>query len=126
MHETTGSPSISTVHAPHSASSQPIFVPVSRSRSRRRVDRVSPAMAGTDLFTHIKYMTITTMPTYLIALTVFSILSINLSTNGNADMSSLLSAIDQTFNINPFLFIVPLLVVLLIILKTITVLLKKI
>jgi NhaC family Na+:H+ antiporter len=25
-----------------------------------------PAMAGTDLFTHIRYMTLTTIPTYVI------------------------------------------------------------
>ena len=41
-----GSPSTRTVHAPHSASSQPIFVPVRRSRWRRRVERVSPAMGS--------------------------------------------------------------------------------
>src|SRR5215216_5086044 len=46
MHETTGSPSTRTVHAPHSASSQPIFVPVRRSRSRSSVERVSPGTAS--------------------------------------------------------------------------------
>src|SRR5262249_45873129 len=34
-HELTGAPSISTVHAPHSPSPQPSFVPVSRQCSRR-------------------------------------------------------------------------------------------
>lgn len=79
---------------------------------------LAPAMAGTDLFTHIKYMTVTTVPTYIITLIFFTILSFNISTTGNADISGLLSSIDQTFNINPFLFIVPLLVVTLIVLKT--------
>src|SRR5438093_12144050 len=42
MHETTGSPSTRTVHAPHSASSHPIFLPVRRSLSRRSAESVSP------------------------------------------------------------------------------------
>ena len=34
---------------------------------------LAPAMAGTDLFTHIRYMTLTTVPTYIITLIVFII-----------------------------------------------------
>ncbi len=34
---------------------------------------LAPAMAGTDLFTHIRYMTITTVPSIIIALIVFLI-----------------------------------------------------
>ena len=36
---------------------------------------LAPAMAGTDLFTHIKYMTYTTIPSIVVTLVVFSILS---------------------------------------------------
>jgi NhaC family Na+:H+ antiporter len=79
---------------------------------------LAPAMAGTDLFTHIKYMTFTTVPTILIALVIFSIMSLNIETTGSADVSGLLATIDETFNINPWLFAVPLLVVVLIIMKT--------
>ncbi|MEP0265443.1 Na+/H+ antiporter NhaC [Dokdonia sp.] len=79
---------------------------------------LAPAMAGTDLFTHIKYMTITTVPTILIALVVFSILSFTIDTSGNADVSGLLTTIDATFNITPYLFIVPLVVIALILTKT--------
>lgn len=79
---------------------------------------LAPAMAGTDLFTHIRYMTITTVPTIIITLIVFSIISANISTSGSADVSGLLKSIDSTFNITPYLFIVPLLVILLIVTKT--------
>ncbi len=79
---------------------------------------LAPAMAGTDLFTHIKYMTITTVPTVLITLIVFSILSFTIDTSGNADVSGLLTTIDATFNITPYLFIVPLVVIALILTKT--------
>ena len=79
---------------------------------------LAPAMAGTDLFTHIKYMTITTVPTILITLVVFSIISLNIETTGSADVSGLLSTIDATFNITPYLFIVPAVVIALILVKT--------
>jgi NhaC family Na+:H+ antiporter len=79
---------------------------------------LAPAMAGTDLFTHIKYMAITTVPTILITLIVFAILSANIDTTGNADVSELLNTIKTTFNITPMLFIVPGLVIALILFKT--------
>ena len=79
---------------------------------------LAPAMAGTDLFTHIKYMAYTTVPTIIITLIVFSILSFTQKTTGSADISELLTTMDKTFNITPWLFLVPLLVVVMIVLKT--------
>src|SRR5690606_20125282 len=79
---------------------------------------LAPAMAGTDLFTHIRYMTITTVPTILITLIVFIIIGLNINTTGNVDTQAILSSIDASFNINPVLFIVPLLVIVLIVKKT--------
>ena len=78
---------------------------------------LAPAMAGTDLFTHIKYMTITTVPTIIVALIVFTILSLTRETSGTADVSELLNVMDNTFNINPWLFLVPLAVVVMIVFK---------
>jgi len=79
---------------------------------------LAPAMAGTDLFTHIKYMAFTTVPTITVALIVFTILSFTIDTSGSADTDSLLVSMDAAFNITPWLFIVPAAVVALIILKT--------
>jgi len=79
---------------------------------------LAPAMAGTDLFTHIRYMTFTTVPTIIIALIAFSIMSATIETNGSADVSGLLTSIESTFNISPLLFLVPLAVIALIVLKT--------
>ena len=79
---------------------------------------LAPAMAGTDLFTHIRYMTITTVPTIIITIIVFSIISLNIETSGDADVSGLLNTISNTFNISPYLFIVPLVVIILIVTKT--------
>ncbi|MGH1335225.1 MAG: Na+/H+ antiporter NhaC [Aureispira sp.] len=79
---------------------------------------LAPAMAGTDLFTHIRYMTITTVPTIVITLIVFTIISAGIDTTGSADVNALLSTIKSTFNITPLVFIVPAIVVGLILLKT--------
>lgn len=79
---------------------------------------LAPAMAGTDLFTHIKYMAFTTVPTVVVTLIVFTVISLNIDTTGSADISGLLATIKDTFQITPYLFIVPAAVILLILLKT--------
>jgi NhaC family Na+:H+ antiporter len=79
---------------------------------------LAPAMAGTDLFTHIKYMSITTVPTIIITLIVFGIISANIEPTGSSDTAFILGTIDHYFNISPWLFMVPVSVVALILLKT--------
>lgn len=79
---------------------------------------LAPAMAGGELFSHIKYMTITTVPTILVTLFVFIIIGLNLDTSGTADIEGILTSIEATFNINGWLFLVPLVVIFLIVKKT--------
>ena len=79
---------------------------------------LAPAMAGTDLFTHIRYMAFTTVPTILVTLVVFIVMGFTLETNGEADTGVILQAIRSSFFISPWLFIVPLVVILLIVKKT--------
>jgi NhaC family Na+:H+ antiporter len=79
---------------------------------------LAPAMAGGDLFRHIRYMTITTVPSILVTLTVFIILSFTFSSNGAADTSGILDSIDSVFNISLWLFLVPVIVIFLIVRKT--------
>jgi len=79
---------------------------------------LAPAMAGTDLFTHIKYMTYTTVPTITITLITFIIIGLNLDTSGNTDTSAILASIESSFTITPWLFVVPILVIILIVNKT--------
>lgn len=79
---------------------------------------LAPAMAGTDLYTHIKYMSFTTIPSYVICLVIFSIMSFSIDTAGIANLPDILDAIKTTFVITPLLFIVPVLVIVLILLKT--------
>ena len=79
---------------------------------------LAPAMAGGELFSHIKYMTLTTIPSIIITLVVFFILSLTQSTSGAADTETLMLAIEEKFTVTPWLFIVPGTVILLIIKKS--------
>lgn len=79
---------------------------------------LAPAMAGSDLFTHIRYMTHTTVPSIIITLIIFLILGFFQNTSGAADTAILLTSIKESFTINLGLFLVPLLVIFLIIRKT--------
>ncbi len=79
---------------------------------------LAPAMAGTDLFTHIKYMAYTTVPTIIVTLIVFIILGFTQNATGEADTNVLLADINKAFNITPWLFLVPIIVIVLIIKKT--------
>lgn len=79
---------------------------------------LAPAMAGTDLFTHIRYMTLTTVPTMIITFIIFIFLGLAQATSGVSDNSETLMAIKETFTISPWLFLVPGVVILLIIKKT--------
>ncbi len=79
---------------------------------------LAPAMAGTDLFTHIRYMLYTTIPSFTIALIVFAILGFWHEGNGIIDdIAPLKSELSNTFNLSPWLFLVPALVILLIVRK---------
>ncbi|MGB3465100.1 MAG: Na+/H+ antiporter NhaC [Cyclobacteriaceae bacterium] len=79
---------------------------------------LAPAMAGTDLFTHIKYMLYTTIPSISIAMIIFLIKGFTAGDSGEiADTAVIQSAIDSRFEINGWLFLAPLAVVLLILRK---------
>ena len=81
---------------------------------------LAPAMAGTDLFTHIRYMAYTTIPSFVITLVIFLVIGFTLDTTdaSTEKVTEALTAIEGSFNITPWLFIAPLLVAGLIIGKT--------
>jgi NhaC family Na+:H+ antiporter len=79
---------------------------------------LAPAMAGTDLFTHIRYMAKTTIPSITITLILFIVIGFNYETNGSVnDVKSISNVILERFNITGWVFIVPALVLILIIRK---------
>lgn len=79
---------------------------------------LAPAMAGTDLFTHIRHMTKTTVPTMLITLAIFATIGFMSGAEGSVDqVKEISSVILENFNISVWLFLVPLIVLVMIIKK---------
>jgi NhaC family Na+:H+ antiporter len=77
---------------------------------------LAPAVAGTDLITHIKHMAWTTTPSFIIALIVFLIAG--LSQENNAELGNQIgemqNLITSKFNISWYLFLVPIAVIVMI------------
>jgi NhaC family Na+:H+ antiporter len=73
---------------------------------------LAPAMAGTDLFTHIRYMTLTTIPSISITLIIFLIWGFTLDSQSKMESISVVQdAIASKFVITPWLFLVPVVVI---------------
>ena len=79
---------------------------------------LAPAMAGTDLITHIKYMMYTTIPSFSITLILFLFIGFSGDGGSNSDdIVQLQLALQEKFNITPWLFLVPVGVIFMIIKK---------
>ena len=79
---------------------------------------LAPAMAGTDLFTHVRYMIYTTWPSMTITLIIFLIIGFTYDFNTAATSADdVQNAIRATFNLNPLLFLVPTILIIVIVKK---------
>ncbi|RLD23004.1 MAG: Na+/H+ antiporter NhaC [Bacteroidetes bacterium] len=79
---------------------------------------LAPAMAGTDLFTHIRYMAITTIPSISITLIIFLIWGFTLDSQSKMESITVVQdAIASKFTITPWLFLVPVVVIAMIVKK---------
>jgi NhaC family Na+:H+ antiporter len=80
---------------------------------------LAPAMAGTDLISHIKYMMWTTIPSIIITLIIFFIIGLNLDAQVDqlTQIESLQDALSTSFNISLWTLIVPVIVIIMIIKK---------
>lgn len=79
---------------------------------------LASAMAGSELFDHIRYMSLTTVPSITITLIVFIIISLTQDPAGATETTEILTSIKESFYISPVLFLVPALVIFMIIKKT--------
>ncbi|HNU76764.1 MAG: Na+/H+ antiporter NhaC [Prolixibacteraceae bacterium] len=79
---------------------------------------LAPAMAGTDVFTHVRYMVYTTTPSVLLTLGIFLVFGFSYDFSEiTVDVTNTRTVIGETFNINLWLFLVPLFLLAIIILK---------
>ena len=89
-------------------------------------DKVSPlsdttvlasSSAGTPLFTHIRFMLVTTVPSFAITLLVFLVASLMHDDSAAMRAADFSNDLKDTFNISPWLFLVPVITALLIVRK---------
>ncbi|MEZ5001213.1 MAG: Na+/H+ antiporter NhaC family protein [Bacteroidales bacterium] len=75
-------------------------------------------MAGTDLFTHIRYMILTTGPSIIITLIIFLVIGFtNHVENDGTNVEAVLTAIQHKFNVTPWLLLVPAFLIFIIVKK---------
>ena len=70
---------------------------------------LASSVSGTPLFTHIRYMMFTTVPTFCISLTVFLIAGLTMNVSGQGNVAEFMDGLQQTFVISPWLLVVPVL-----------------
>ena len=89
-------------------------------------DKVSPlsdttvlasSSTGTPLFTHIRFMMVTTVPSFAITLIVFLVASLLHDDTAAMKAADFSNDLKETFNISPWLFLVPVITALLIVRK---------
>lgn len=69
---------------------------------------LAAAVTETPLFDHIRYLLFTTVPSIVISLVLFTIIGLNLDTSSTGvDVSSVLRAIDDRFNVTLWLLLPP-------------------
>ena len=79
---------------------------------------LAPAMVGIDLFTHIRYMVLTTTPSMLITLALFTGIGFfNETAAPIGGVGEVQAAIQSSFHISGWLFIVPVVVIFMIVRK---------
>ena len=70
---------------------------------------LASSVSGTPLFTHIRYMLYTTVPTFCISLSVFLIAGVMMNVSGQGNVAEFMGGLEHTFVISPWLLIVPVL-----------------
>ena len=82
---------------------------------------LAPAVAGTELFTHIRHMVYTTVPALIIALIIYAVIGLTIRTTGSVETPEYMQMLDTlkaTFNLTPWLLIAPVAVLFLVWKKT--------
>ncbi len=80
---------------------------------------LAPAIAGTDVFTHIRHMVYTTAPGYIISLILYGLIGLRF-THGTLDtqnIETMLTTMQSHFTIHPILLLPPCLVIVMVVKK---------
>lgn len=69
---------------------------------------LASSTSGTPLFTHIRYMMLTTGPSVFITLAIFSLAGLWMGSGQEADTAEFVTALERAFTVSPWLLLVPL------------------
>lgn len=75
---------------------------------------LASSSARVSLFEHIRYMTITTIPSFVVTMIVFTVVSITHSTDNSTQVEVLSQVLQSKFNLSPWLLLVPIITMVLI------------
>jgi NhaC family Na+:H+ antiporter len=77
---------------------------------------LAPGVAGTDLFTHIRHMVYTTVPSYLVAVGLYAILGWKFAGRelDMGELNAILESLESGFTIHPALLLPPVLVIVMV------------
>ena len=79
---------------------------------------LTASVTGTPLFTHIRYMMWTTVPAMILTLVIFAVLGFSHEVASTEQMAQIGAGLTSKFNISPLVFVVPAITVVMIALKT--------
>ena len=80
---------------------------------------LAAGIGGVNVFEHVRHMLYTTVPSYILAVTIFGLIGRGYSSSGvdTSQINAILTTLSANFNITPVIFIAPLTVILMIIFK---------
>jgi len=80
---------------------------------------LAPAVAGTDLFSHIRHMVYTTVPGYILCIILYTLLGTRVSGGSleTQNIETILSTLKSNFFIHPILLLPPFLVIVMVVMK---------
>ncbi|MFC4802281.1 Na+/H+ antiporter NhaC [Neobacillus sp. GCM10023253] len=82
---------------------------------------IAPAMAETDLFSHVKHMLWDTIPAFLLSILLYWVVGQSAGINGGVDtkvIGAMKTGLDDVFVIHPLLLLMPVLTIILMVKKT--------
>lgn len=70
---------------------------------------LASSVSGVPLFTHIRYMLYTTIPSFCVSIAIFLVAGLTMNVSGQGNVAEFMEGLENTFVISPWLLVVPVL-----------------
>jgi len=70
---------------------------------------LASSVSGVPLFTHIRYMLSTTIPSFCVSIAIFLVAGLTMNVSGQGNVAEFMEGLENTFVISPWLLVVPVL-----------------